>query len=259
MSSVFQGRAFDRQQRILGYVRSEGRAVVSEIADMFAISPATLRRDLRALEAQRLIVRSYGVFYPTDIGRYETPLEHRHKAKTQERVAIAEAATAMMADVGTVFIDEGALPEDLIGPMRRLNRMTVVTRSVTVAAELGRHSDHDVIIVGGRLRPATMGTVDKWATAMLAELNVDLAVMGTNGVSIERGLTTPDPTVAAAKTAALQAARQCVLVCEHTRFGVASFAKFGELDQVTWVVTGKQLPRAAAQRYGEAGPKVLRV
>ncbi|MEV4805647.1 DeoR/GlpR family DNA-binding transcription regulator [Nonomuraea sp. NPDC049421] len=259
MSSVFQGRAFDRQQRILGYVRSEGRAVVSEIADMFAISPATLRRDLRALEAQRLIVRSYGVFYPTDIGRYETPLEHRHKAKTQERVAIAEAATAMMADVGTVFIDEGALPEDLIGPMRRLNRMTVVTRSVTVAAELGRNSDHDVIIVGGRLRPATMGTVDKWATAMLAELNVDLAVMGTNGVSIERGLTTPDPTVAAAKTAALQAARQCVLVCEHTRFGVASFAKFGELDQVTWVITGKQLPRAAAQRYGEAGPKILRV
>lgn len=256
---MFQGRAFERQQRILAYVRSEGRAVVSEIADMFAISPATLRRDLRALESQRLIARSYGVFYPTDSGRYETPLEHRHKAKTAERLAIAEAAIAMIAEVGTVLIDEGALLEDLIGPMRRLSRMTVVTRSLTVAAELSRHTDHDVIIVGGRLRPTTMGTVDRWATAMLGELNVDLTVMGTNGVSLERGLTTPDPAVAQAKTAALEAARQCVLVCEHTKFGVASFAKFADLKQVTWIVTGKQLPRAAAQRYSEAGPKILRV
>lgn len=58
---------------------------------------------------QRLIVRSYGVFYPTDIGRYEAPVEYRHKARTEERLAIAQAAVALMADVGTVFLDEGAL------------------------------------------------------------------------------------------------------------------------------------------------------
>ncbi|MEO3803096.1 DeoR/GlpR family DNA-binding transcription regulator [Nonomuraea sp. B1E8] len=157
----FHGRAFDRQQRILSYVRSEGRAVVSDIADLFSISPATLRRDLRALEAQRLIARSYGVFYPTDIGRYETPVEHRRKAKTEERLMIAEAAVAMMVDVDTVFLDEGALPEDLVGPMRRLQRMTVVTRSLTIAAELNRQTDHDVIMVGGRLRPKTMGRLQR--------------------------------------------------------------------------------------------------
>nr|WP_236667070.1 DeoR/GlpR family DNA-binding transcription regulator [Nonomuraea sp. K271] len=259
VSSSFRGRAFDRQQRILTYVRSEGRAVVSDIADLFSISPATLRRDLRALEAQRLIARSYGVFYPTDIGRFETPVEHRRKAKTEERLMIAEAAVAMMVDVDTVFLDEGALPEDLVGPMRRLQRMTVVTRSLTIAAELNRLTDHDVIMVGGRLRPKTMGTVDRWATGMLAELNVDLAFMGTNGVSLDRGLTTPDPAVAQAKTAALQAARQTVLVCEHTKFGVASFAKFADIEQLTYVITGKQLSRATAQRYGASGPKVLRV
>jgi DeoR/GlpR family transcriptional regulator of sugar metabolism len=259
MTSSFRGRAFDRQQRILTYVRGEGRAVVSEIADQFAISPATLRRDLRTLEAQRLIVRSYGVFYPTDIGRYETPVEYRHKARTEERLAIAEAAVTLMADVSTVLLDEGALPEDLVGPMRRLQRMTVVTRSLTVAAELGRQTDHDVIVVGGRLRPTTMGTVDRWATSMLAELNVDLALMGANGVSIDRGLTTPDPAVAQAKTAAMHAARQTALLCEHTRFGVTSFAKFADIQQLAWIITGKQLSRTTAQRYATTGPKILRV
>lgn len=259
MSSTFRGRAFDRQQRILTYVRNEGRAVVSEIADLFSISPATLRRDLRTLEGQRLIVRSYGVFYPTDIGRYETPVVYRHKARTEERLAIAEAAVSLMSDVGTVFLDEGALPEDLVAPMIRLPRLTVVTRSLTVAAELGRQTDHDVIVVGGRLRPATMGTVDRWATDMLGELNVDLAIMGANGVSIDRGLTTPDPAVAQAKAAAMVAARQSALLCEHTRFGVTSFAKFADVAELTWIVTGTQLPRTTAQRYSTVGPKVIRV
>ena len=259
MSSTFRGRAFDRQQRILSYVRGEGRAVVSEIADLFSISPATLRRDLRALESQRLIVRSYGVFYPTDIGRHETPVVNRHKARTEERLAIAEAAVSLMADVGTVFLDEGALPEDLIGPMVAMKRLTVVTRSVTVAAELGRRTDHEVIVVGGRLRPTTMGTVDRWATTMLGELNVDLAIMGANGVSIDRGLTTPDPAVAQTKAAAMVAARQAALVCEHTRFGVTSFAKFADVAELSWIVTGRQLPRTTAQRYSAVGPRVLRV
>lgn len=259
MSSMFRGRAFDRQQEILSFVRSEGRAVVSEIGDRFAVSPATLRRDLRALEAQRLIVRSYGVFFPTDIGGHETPVEDRRKAQTDERLAIAEAAVSLMADAGSVFLDEGALLEDLVGPLQSVRRLTVVTTSVTIAAELGRQTDHDVIVVGGRLRPAKMGTVDRWAVAMLAELNVDLALLGTNGVTLDRGLTTPDPAVAETKRAAIAAARQAALVCEHTRFGVTSFAKFADVDELNWIVTGKQLARATAQRYSARGPKLLRV
>lgn len=259
MSSMFRGRAFDRQQEILSFVRSEGRAVVSEIGDRFAVSPATLRRDLRALEAQRLIVRSYGVFFPTDIGGHETPVDDRRKALTDERLAIAEAAVTLLTDVGSVFLDEGALLEDLVAPLQSLPRMTVVTTSVTIAADLGRQTDHDVIVVGGRLRPAKMGTVDRWAVSMLAELNVDLALLGTNGIALDRGLTTPDPAVAETKRAAIAAARQIALVCEHTRFGVTSFAKFADVDQLGWIVTGTQLARTTAQRYSARGPKVLRV
>ena len=65
--------------------------------------------------------------------------------------------------------------------------------------------------------------------------------------------------VAQAKTAAMQAARQSALLCEHTRFGVTSFAKFADVGQLTWVITGKQLSQASAQRYSAAGPRVLRV
>lgn len=259
MSSMFRGRAFDRQQEILAFVRSEGRAVVAEIGDRFSVSAATLRRDLRSLESRGLIVRSYGVFFPTDSGGHETSLEDRHKALTDERLALAEATVSLLSGAGTVFLDEGALLEDLVRPLAGVDQLTVVTSSITVAAELGRRTDHDVIVVGGRLRPAKMGTVDRWATEMLAEVNVDIAVIGTAGVSLDRGLTTADPAVAAVKRAAIGAAQEVALTCEHSRFGVISFAKFADVEQLTWIVTGKELTRTAAQRYSARGPKVLRV
>lgn len=259
MSSLFRGQAFDRQQQILSFVRTEGRAVVSEISDRFSVSRATLRRDLRALEAQQLIVRAYGVFFPADTSGHETPVDDRRKALTDERLAIAESAVSLMSDVGSVFLDEGAMLEDLVTPMRRADRLTVVTTSITVAADLGRQTDHDVIVVGGRLRSAKMGTVDRWAVAMLSELNVDIAFLGTNGVSLDRGLTTPDPAVAQTKRAAIGAARRTALVCEHSRFGVTSFAKFAELEELSWIITGTGLSRTTAQRYAARGPRVLRV
>ena len=58
--------------------------------------------------------------------------------------------------------------------------------------------------------------------------------------------------------AAIKNARQRVLLCEHLRFGVTSFCRFGRLDELTHIITGTELSRPRAQRYGPAGPRVLR-
>lgn len=49
-----------------------------------------------------------------------------------------------------------------------------------------------------------------------------------------------------------------VLLCEHLRFGVTSFSRFAGAKEMTHIVTGRELPRAMAQRDGAARPRVLR-
>jgi DeoR family fructose operon transcriptional repressor len=56
-----------------------------------------------------------------------------------------------------------------------------------------------VLTVGGRIRGRTLATVDQWALRVLDETFVDIAFVGTNGISIERGLSTPDVAEAAVK------------------------------------------------------------
>ncbi|GAB4003663.1 hypothetical protein GCM10029992_46320 [Glycomyces albus] len=38
-----------------------------------------------------------------------------------------------------------------------------------------------------------MAAIDDWALRALADTYVDVAFIGTNGLSVERGLTTPTP------------------------------------------------------------------
>ena len=86
-----------------------------------------------------------------------------------------------------------------------------------------------MILLGGRVRGRTLATVDHWATAMLSDLVIDLAVMGANGLTRDRGLTVPDSAVAAVKAKAMAVSRRKVFVGIHTKFGVTSFCRFSDV------------------------------
>lgn len=60
--------------------------------------------------------------------------------------------------------------------------------------------------------------------------------MATNGVSVERGLTTPDPNEAQVKRLMVASARRTVLLADHTKAGQDHLVRFAELDDIdTWV------------------------
>ena len=81
-----------------------------------------------------------------------------------------------------------------------------------------------VIVVGGRVRPTTLGAVDAWATRMLERMEPDLAFMGANGITDDGWLTTPDPAVGAVKETALGCARRAVLVGSHDKLYLNPFS-----------------------------------
>src|SRR5258708_26734118 len=95
---------------------------------------------------------------------------------------------------------------------------------------LAAQPNNTVLMVGGRVRGRTLAAVDDWATRVLADTCVDVAFVGTNGVSTERGLTTPDLAEAAVKRAMLAAARRRVPPAHHTQVGSDHFSPFRSLE-----------------------------
>lgn len=251
-----------RHREILTRARQQGRVEVASLAEVLGVAPETVRRDLKHLVDRGVLQRVYGGAYPVESAGFESGLDHRTTSLVAEKRRLALAAAGLLEDAESVFVDEGVTPqlvaEALTETLRPGQRLTVVTSSLLAAASLAASPDITVIMLGGRVRGLTMGTVDHWATRMLSELVIDLAFVGANGISREHGLTTPDPAVAAVKSEVVARARRKIFVGVHTKFGVSSFCKFADVGDFAAIVTDTGLSAREAHRYGVLGPHVIR-
>jgi DeoR family fructose operon transcriptional repressor len=126
-----------------------------------------------------------------------------------------------------------------------------------VALALGTRADLTVHLLGGRVRPRTLATVDQACVDALGDLCVDVAFLGANGISVARGFTTADPAEAAVKRAMVAAARRVVVLADATKVGDDQFARFARLEDVETLVTDNALDPRDADALEAAGPRVV--
>ncbi|WP_329181750.1 MULTISPECIES: DeoR/GlpR family DNA-binding transcription regulator [unclassified Streptomyces] len=252
-------RAEERQHRILTLARHQGQVEVTVVASDLKVAPETIRRDLGVLERRGLVRRTYGGAYPVEGAGFETNMAQRLTLHVADKRRIAAEAVKLVGEAETVFVDEGYTPQLLAMLLPTDRPLTVVTASLSTAAAVADSADTTVLLLGGRVRARTLATVGSWATAMLAGFVIDLAFVGSNGISRELGLTTPDPVVADVKAKALEVSRRRVFMGHHSKFGASSFCRFAEVADFEAIVTDTGLSSAEAHRYALLGPRVFRV
>lgn len=250
--------AEERQQYIVGLARASGRVDVVELAAELSVTSETVRRDLTVLERHGVLRRVHGGAIPIERLGFEPALSARDSVMTAEKDRIAKAALAELPDEGAILLDAGSTTARLAEQLPVDRALTVVTNALPLGLSLATRPNITVLLLGGRVRGRTLAAVDSWATDALAETFVEVAFVATNGLSVRRGLTTPDHAEAAAKRAMIGSARRCVLLADHTKVGVDHLARFGELEQVDTFITDTGLDDRAAAEIETAGPRVVR-
>ncbi len=247
----------ERQAAILERARVAGRVDVAALAADFSVTPETVRRDLTALERHGLLRRVHGGAIPVERLGFEPGLNAREEAMGPEKARIAAAALDQVPAEGAILLDAGTTTARLAELLPTDRELTVVTNAIPIAMSLSVRANITVLTIGGRVRGRTLATVDEWALRVLADTYVDVAFLGANGVSVERGLTTPDVAEAAVKRAMLRAARRVVVLADHTKVANDCFARFGDLGEVDTLVTDSGLDPVLAGDLQAAGPRVV--
>ncbi|MCO5973967.1 DeoR/GlpR family DNA-binding transcription regulator [Actinoallomurus soli] len=251
--------AEERQQEILRRTREAGRVDVMTLAEDFGVTMETIRRDLTVLERAGALRRVHGGAIPVERLGFEPALAARDTVMTAEKERIAKAALAELPADGSIIIDAGSTTGRLVQVLPSDRELTVITNSPPLATVLATRANLNVIMLGGRVRGRTLATVDDWAMRPLDRLRVDVAFMGTNGCSVEAGLTTPDPAEAAMKESMMRAARRTVVLVDHTKVGNDYLARFAALSQVSVLITDTGLDAGLAADLAAEGPEVVRV
>ena len=250
--------AAERQQRIVTVARAAGRVEVLALADELDVSPETIRRDLTNLERSGALRRVHGGAIPVERVGFEPSVATRAERFVAEKERIAKASLALVPDEGTILLDSGTTTLALAKLLPTDRELTVVTTSLPVVIALSPLKSVSLYVLGGRFRSRTQAAVGDWVATALADVTVDVAFLGANGLSLQRGLTTPDPSEALAKRAMAAAARQSIVLADSSKVGSEHFSRFASLEDISVLVTDTGLDIETAQELEAHGPEVIR-
>ncbi len=250
--------AAERQQRIMAEARQAGRVEVVALAEQLGVATETIRRDLTALERRGTLRRVHGGAIPVERLELEPTLATRTTRLTDEKRRIAARALDLLPREGTVLLDAGSTTQAIIDVLPPDADLTIVTNSIAAASALVSHPGVQLFLLGGRVRGVTGASVGAWATDALTGLVVDVAIMGTNGFSVARGLTTPDQSEALVKKAMVAAARRTVVVTDSSKAGDDHLHRFADIADIDVLITDAGLDDEVAAEIRSAGAEVVR-
>ncbi|MQY07671.1 DeoR/GlpR family DNA-binding transcription regulator [Actinomadura macrotermitis] len=247
------GFAAERRRRLLELVRANGAVALRDLAASLQASEATVRRDLRALEAEGLLDRPRGgAMAPGGLSREPT---HRQKAAVAaaEKAAIARAAVELVDEGDAIVVGAGTTTRELARALAGFGTLTVVTNSLLVAGELAEARGVEVVVTGGSLRGSIHALVGGAAEQSLAALRVRRAFLSGNGLTAERGLSTPNMMVAGVDRALAHAAEEVVALVDHTKVGVDTMFQTVPVERIAHLVTDARTPAAGLAAFADAG------
>ena len=247
----------ERHQQILDTARSRGRVDVAGLAKELSVTPETVRRDLTALERRGVLRRVHGGAIPVERLGIEPGVADRESHAAGQKERIARAALDELPDGGSIILDAGTTTVRFAELLPSDRELTVVTHSIPVASILVSRPNISLHLLGGIVRGRTLAAVGEWTKAQIAEVFADVAFMGTNGISVERGRTTPALAEASVKRALIDAARRTVVLADHSKFGREDFARVAPLSEIDTVITDVELDVELAEDIENAGPRMV--
>ncbi|RKE19398.1 DeoR/GlpR family DNA-binding transcription regulator [Streptomyces sp. TLI_171] len=218
-------------------VRANGAVSLRELARVVQTSEVTVRRDVRALEAEGLLDRRHGgAVLPGGFSREPGYPQKTHLAAV-EKSAIADLAAGLVEEGDAIVVGAGTTTQELARRLARVPGLTVVTNSLLVAQALAHANRVEVVMTGGTLRGSNYALVGSGAEQSLAGLRVTKAFLSGSGLTAERGLSTANMLSASVDRALVQAANEVIVLADHTKLGADSMFQTVATEGITRLVT----------------------
>jgi len=250
----------ERRQRIEEILNDQGAVRVDELGRQFDVSEMTIRRDLDILEKNGHLERTHGGAVAIHYLAGESPYSVKDKANRSLKEAIGREAAKLIEDGETVFINSGSTTLQVILHLAYRKGIRVITNNIAAAMALPEDTELDLILVGGQFRRQSGCSVGDFASRVLSEIMPVRAILGTDGLSINAGMTSPIPQEAALTRMMLERVRgQVVVVADHKKIGrVASFFT-APVSVIDILVTDRMPDNSVCPDLEETGISIISV
>ncbi|WP_236233862.1 DeoR/GlpR family DNA-binding transcription regulator [Pseudomonas tohonis] len=239
-----------RQQEILDLARDRGYVSIDELAQAFAVTPQTIRRDINQLAEQGLLRRTHGGAASEASSIQNTAYAMRAGQMRDEKQRIAEAVAALIPDHASLFINIGTTTEAIARELMGHKGLKVITNNLHVAAQLADRPDFEVLVAGGTVR-SDGGIVGQSAVDFIQQFKVDFAIVGISGIDDDGSLLDFDYQEVRVSQAIIDNARQVLLAADSSKFGRNAVVRLGSIALVDRMITDHAPSPALARLMAE--------
>ncbi|MDW6062709.1 DeoR/GlpR family DNA-binding transcription regulator [Streptomyces sp. FXJ1.4098] len=247
----------NRHARIVESLRATGVASVRDLAESLQVSESTIRRDLKQLDQDGELVRTYGGAALTARQSQEEPpfdVSASHDQAMKQR--IAEHAAALVPDDSVVVLDIGTTTP-LVARRLRGRPVTVITSSLAVLDELRDDDTVRLVLLGGVLRRNFRSFVGSLTETAMRQVSADLVFLSCTGVRANGHVVDNMAVEAPIKQALIEAADQVVLLASEAKFPGSGSLRLCSLSDIDVLITTQGADPQTVQLCREAGGKVI--
>lgn len=248
--------AAERRRRILDSIRVHGAASVAMLAEALETSEMTVRRDLREMAKDGLLVRTHGGAVRPEGSAHEPSYSEKAGEAAREKAAIARLAAELVRPGDSILLSPGTTTLALARRLVDMPELAVVTNSLLVANVFLASPGVEVIMTGGMLRRSIHALVGPATEESLRTLKASRAFISGNGLTVERGLSTPSQLVASADRALAAAAKAVIVLADHTKLGHDTMCQTVPLEGIDVLITDSLAPPELLAELRDAGVDV---
>lgn len=243
---------------ILEELSDGGSVSVTELCQRLGVSAATIRRDLGLLEEHRLLKRTHGGAVSHGL-LYELPLRYKSGRHQEEKRRIAHAVAELIPDGTAIGLTGGTTTTEVARALVDRERLIIVTNALNIASELAVRPNLRLVVTGGVARSASYELIGPLAEASLREVNLDVVVLGVDGISADAGLTTHHEVEAHTNLALIDRARRVIVATDGSKIGQAAFARICGVERVHDLITDVGAPAEALAAIAATGVSITTV
>lgn len=226
----------ERKRKVLNLFEDFEELSVLEISQKLSISPATVRRDLKDLDTEGLIVRTHGGAMRPQNQNF-TAFHQKQQVHDEKKQQIAELAAKQISPGDILFLDCGSTVFAMCSYLKKIRPLKIITNSLPVAAELMTIPEISINLVGGELDKARKAIHGHIAVQHIQQYSALKAFIGTDGFSIHKGLSSHSESEASITAAFCAHAEMVYLLCDASKIGKDTYLQSVPVSGINYLIT----------------------
>jgi len=252
-----------RVNQILSILNDRQIATTSELATLCSVSDVTIRRDLHAMEQERLVNVVHGAV-SLNIETAKLKMSDKYFITQQaehnrrEKLAIGEAAMALIEPNDTIIIDVGTTPYFLARAIPHDFPVTIICYSLNTFIELHDRENCNVIFAGGYFHQNSLICESNEGIDLVRRLRAKKAFMGATGINDKMGVTSSNYNEQRIKQASIASSLERILLVDSSKFGVVKAAYFADIEDFNTIVTDAGVSEEYERLIAEKGVRLIK-